>query len=75
MTSLGKSEEWFWDSELRIVWNLIMEKRRLDEIKMKNQAVYIASYVWGNEPESNSANKEMPGRDKPLDGDLLRRLF
>lgn len=52
-----------------------MEKRRLDEIKMKNQAVYIASYVWGNDPESNSIDDEVPGRDKPLDGDLLRRLF
>lgn len=72
---MGKSEEWFWDSELRIVWNLIMEKRRLDEIRMKNQAIYIASYVWGNNPEELDEQKEVAGRDKPIDEGLLRGLF
>ncbi len=72
---MGKSEEWFWDSELRIVWNLIQEKRRLDEIKMKNQAIYIASYVWGNNPDEQDENKEVLGRDKPVDPALLRGLF
>ena len=72
---MGKSEEWFWDSELRIVWNLIMEKRRLDEIRMKNQAIYIASYVWGNEIPDENETKEVAGRDKPIDEGLLRGLF
>jgi len=72
---MGKSEEWFWDSELRIVWNLIMEKRRLDEIRMKNQAIYIASYVWGNNPDELDEQKEVAGRDKPIDEGLLRGLF
>ena len=72
---MGKSEEWFWDSELRIVWNLIMEKRRLDEIRMKNQAIYIASYVWGNNPDELCEQKEIAGRDKPIDEGLLRGLF
>lgn len=72
---MGKSEEWFWDSELRIVWNLIMEKRRLDEIRMKNQAIYIASYVWGNNPDELDRQKEVAGRDKPIDEGLLRGLF
>lgn len=75
ITTLGKSEEWFWDSELRIVWNLIMEKRRLDEIRMKNQAIYIASYVWGHEPDEEEEEKEVAGRDKPIDEGLLRGLF
>ena len=76
ITTLGKSEEWFWDSELRIVWNLIMEKRRLDEIRMKNQAIYIASYVWGHEPdEGEEEEKEVAGRDKPIDEGMLRGLF
>lgn len=75
ITTLGKSEEWFWDSELRIVWNLIMEKRRLDEIRMKNQAIYIASYVWGHEPNEEEEEKEVAGRDKPIDEGLLRGLF
>ena len=72
---MGKSEEWFWDSELRIVWNLIIEKRRLDEIRMKNQAIYIASYVWGNNPDELDEQKEVAGRDKPIDEGLLRGLF
>ena len=72
---MGKSEEWFWDSELRIVWILIMEKRRLDEIRMKNQAIYIASYVWGNNPDELDEQKEVAGRDKPIDEGLLRGLF
>ena len=75
VTTLGKSEEWFWDSELRIVWNLIMEKRRLDEIRMKNQAIYIASYVWGHEPDEEEEEKEVAGRDKPIDEGMLRGLF
>lgn len=75
ITTLGKSEEWFWDSELRIVWNLIMEKRRLDEIRMKNQAIYIASYVWGHEPNEEEEEKEVAGRDKPIDEGMLRGLF
>ena len=72
---MGKSVEWFWDSELRIVWILIMEKRRLDEIRMKNQAIYIASYVWGNNPDELDEQKEVAGRDKPIDEGLLRGLF
>lgn len=74
---MGKSEEWFWSSELRIVWNLINEKKKLDEIKMKNQAIYIASYVWGKDPDEHKEdeNKEMAGRDKPINPDLLRGLF
>ena len=66
ITTLGKSEEWFWDSELRIVWNLIMERRRLDEIRMKNQAIYIASYVWGHEPdEEEEKEAETTGTTAP----------
>lgn len=73
---MGKSEEWFWDSELRIVWNIIAEKRRLDEIKMKNQAIYIASYVWGKDPDDgNEDKKEIAGRDKPINPEMLRGLF
>lgn len=68
------SEEWFWDSELRIVWNLINEKKRIDEIKMKNQAVYIASYVWGKDPDKNKQGEVM-GIDKPVDSATLSKFF
>ena len=72
---MGKSEEWFWNSELRIVWNLIQEKKKLDEVKMKNQATYIASYVWGKDPDENKEEDERAGRDKPINPELLRGLF
>lgn len=73
---MGKSEEWFWDSELRIVWNIVMEKRRLDEIRQKNQAIYIASYVWGQDPDKDSKEDEqVAGRDKPINADMLRGLY
>ena len=52
-----------------------MEKRRLDEIRMKNQAIYIASYVWGNNPDELDEQKEVAGRDKPIDEGLLRGVF
>lgn len=79
MTLLGKSEDWFWDSELRIVWNLLQEKKRIDEIRMKNQAIYIANYVWGHDPDAENGkgggNKEIQGRDTPVDPALLRGFF
>lgn len=72
---MGKSEEWFWDSELRIVWNLIQEKKRLEKVQMKNQAIYIASYVWGKDPDDGNEDKEVAGRDKPINPEMLRGLF
>lgn len=73
ITSLGMSEEWFWNSELRIVWNLIEKKKELDLIKMKNQAVYIASYVWGNDPDKDKG--EVMGIDKPVDSTTLSQFY
>lgn len=73
ITSLGMSEEWFWNSELRIVWNLIEKKQELDLVKMKNQAVYIASYVWGHDPDKNKG--EVMGVDKPVDAETLSQFY
>lgn len=72
ITSLGMSEEWFWNSELRIVWNLIEKKKELDLVKMKNQAVYIASYIWGHDPDNNG---EVMGIDKPVDAKTLSQFY
>ena len=79
---MGKSEEWFWDSELRIVWNLIHEKKEIEKVKAKNLAIYIASYVWGyiasyvwgKDPDEEEET-EIAGRDKPVDEKLLRGFF
>lgn len=73
ITSLGMSEEWFWNSELRIVWNLIEKKKELDLIRMKNQAVYIASYVWGHDPDKDKG--EVMGIDKPVDDKTLSQFY
>lgn len=73
ITSLGMSEEWFWNSELRIVWNLIEKKKELDLVKMKNQAVYIASYVWGHDPDKDKG--EVMGIDKPVDDKTLSQFY
>lgn len=67
------SEEWFWNSELRIVWNLIEKKKELDLVKMKNQAVYIASYVWGHDPDKDKG--EVMGIDKPVDTETLSQFY
>lgn len=77
---MGKSEEWFWASEPRIVINLISEKERLDRIKQKNLAAYIACCVWGKDPsefdgEDIPKDGKVPGRDKPIDENLLRGLM
>ena len=73
ITSLGMSEKWFWNSELRIVWNLIEKKKELDLVKMKNQAVYIASYVWGHDPDKDKG--EVMGIDKPVDAKTLSQFY
>ena len=72
---LGKDEEWFWATELRIVWNLLTEAQKLKKIEQKNQAAYIAMCVWGKLPkdeEIETNNGDMPGRDIPLDPAMLK---
>ena len=81
ITLLGKSEEWFWNSEPRIVINLIREKKRIERINQKNLACYISCCVWGKDPnELDGLDKikkddKIPGRDKPIDENLLRGLW
>jgi len=76
LTTLGQSEEWFWAEELRIVWNLIEEKKKIDDIKMKNSAIYIASYVWGKDPdEGKESDRPMPGRDCPATDEDMRGFY
>lgn len=76
--SLGKSEEWFWNTELRIVHNLLEENRKLKKIEQKNQAIYTAMYVWGKNPdeyEEKDENEPVAGRDVPIDPNRLRGFF
>lgn len=77
ITLLGMSEEWFWNSEPRIVINLINEKKKIEKVNQKNLAAYISCCVWGKDPnEIDGTNTEegVAGRDKPIDPNLLRGL-
>ena len=76
---MGKSEEWFWESTPRLVMALIDQKKEIEKVNMKNQAIYIACYVWGKDPdefEDNSNKKKpIPGIDIPVDASLVNKLM
>ena len=57
-TELGKSEEWFWDIEPRVLNAMLKEKKSIDSAKMKA----LAFFVWGGELEGEES---VPGIDKP----------
>ena len=57
---------------------LIDQKKRIEKINQKNLAIYIASYVWGKNPdeiEDESENKLIPGVDIPINPELVKNLF
>lgn len=72
ITKLGMSEEWFWNSLPRVVIAMIDEKKRIDLEEIKTQAYYIASFVWGNNPDELEENKEVAGIDKPVSENMLK---
>lgn len=74
---LGKSEEEFWESTPRKVLALIDQKNKIEKVRQKNQAIYIACYVWGKDPaefENQETSGPVPGRDVPIDENMLRFL-
>lgn len=74
---LGKSEEEFWESTPRKVMALIDQKKEIEKINMKNQAIYIACYVWGKDPDEFEEKQRapIPGIDVPVDASLINRLM
>ena len=74
---LGKSEEWFWESTPRLVIALIDQKKEIEKINMKNQAIYIACYVWGKDPDEfeDTSRKLIPGIDIPADASMVNQLM
>lgn len=73
---LGKTETWFWESTPRVVLALIDQKNKIEEVYQKNLAIYIASYVWGQDPDKDKNEKKpIPGVDIPIDASLVDRLF
>ena len=73
---LGKSEEEFWESTPRKVMALIDQKKEIEKVNMKNQAIYIAYYVWGKDPdEFEQQGGPLVGVDVPASAGLVSRLF
>lgn len=74
---LGKSEEEFWESTPRKVMALIDQKKEIEKINQKNLAIYIASYVWGKDPDEfeENSHKPIPGIDVPANAELVNTLF
>ena len=68
------SEDWFWNTEPRVVVNMIKEKQIIEREKAKQLALYIACYVWGEDPDKN-IKQEVVGIDKPVSNDLVNKMF
>lgn len=72
------TEEWFWSSIPRKVIALIDQKKEIEKANIKNQAVYIASFVLGGKDPDEFENKErgpIPGIDIPADQSIVNRLM
>lgn len=73
---LGKTEEWFWESTPRKVLALIDQKKEIEKVNQKNLAIYIASYVWGKDPDEIEERRgPIPGIDIPADQSLVDKLM
>ena len=74
---LGLSEEYFWESTPKKIIALIDQKKKIEEVSQKNLAIYIASYVWGKDPDElkNEDKRPIPGIDIPADESLVNRLI
>lgn len=65
------SEEWFWETEPRVVVSMIDEKQVIEKEKAKLNAFYIACFIVGKNPDEVS-EKEIAGIDKPVTEEQLR---
>ena len=73
---MGLSEGYFWESTPRKIIALIDQKKEIEKVKAKNQAIYIACYVWGKDPdEAEQIDKPVAGRDVPIDEKALKGFF
>ena len=74
---MGMTEEQFWESTPRKIIALIDQKNEIEKVQQKNQAIYIAMYVWGKDPDEFEEKKRgpIPGVDIPIDPSLVNKLF
>lgn len=68
-TELGKSEEWFWNTEPRVLDAMLKEKKRIDVESMKT----LAYLVWGGELEDKE--EKIAGIDVPATEQDVAFLF
>lgn len=73
---MGISEADFWKSTPKKIIALIDQKNEIEKARIKNQAVYIACYVWGKDPDKYE-DKDGPvaGRDMPISEGALNGLM
>lgn len=74
---MGMTEEQFWESTPRKIIALIDQKNEIEKVRQKNQAIYIAMYVWGKEPDEFEEKEQgpIPGVDIPIDPSIVNKLF
>ncbi len=74
---MGLSEEYFWESEPKKIIALIDQKKEIEKINQKNLAIYIASYVWGKDPDEMEKKEHgpIPGIDIPIEQGLVDKLM
>ena len=74
---MGIREADFWESTPRKIIALIDQKKEIEKAKTKNLAVYIASMVWGKDPDKIEKEKNAPiaGRDFPAGESALKGFF
>lgn len=75
---MGLGESYFWESTPKKIIALIDQKNEIEKARLKNQAVYIACYVWGKDPddvEEKSSNEPVAGRDIPISEGALNGLL
>ena len=71
------TEEYFWESTPRKIIALIDQKKEIEKINLKNQAIYITSFIAGKDPDEMEPTKKgkIPGVDIPIDESLVNRLM
>ncbi|MBR3197085.1 MAG: hypothetical protein IKF66_01140 [Methanobrevibacter sp.] len=74
---MGLTEEYFWESEPKKIIALIDQKNKIEKIKNKNLAIYIASFIMGKDPDEMEKKERglIPGIDIPVDEGLVNRLM
>ena len=73
---MGLSEQYFWESTPRKIIALIDQKKEIEKARLKNQAIYIACYVWGKDPDKyEDKGGPVAGRDIPISEGALKGLM